>query len=712
MIALGALVFGVATVWFFFWRTNQIDRILSHKNRQLVAVFSIIFIVLALLMSIENVISDDMDKANAWSHLYGLFSQTVGAYSYNDDNSNPKQQIFYIIVSLTGAVLFSGAFVATITNSLLRRIDDSEKGMARYRNLRNHDIVIGANELLPSVVLYLTSTEVRKDAARKGFFERLLLKPSKLFASKKILIVTHKDTDEVQAQLAKMDLNHSGKIIIYRDDISASKYLEDICLNRCNRVVIIGDRDVESGDTDNVATLKRIHNQAKRYYKESERGRKETQCFVSYYNDNMVLNFCCNPDNRDAAFHIYPFNFHSLWADNIWGYGQLDADIKKREKGNEFKPLRPVDADMGKRVNGKEFFKPLRPVDDGEEYSLHIVILGFSVMAVELVKTAVKVAHFSNFNEKNNKGKTLITVITNNKARVNRFNVLYGTLDKLPDIDLEFKDHDVNSKECLDLLASYAETEARKMYIAICSDNMNDNIALANNMPCAIYSHSIPVLVYQDEFQEAVECILRKHLREGNNIKVFGAYNSNVNLKATFSKAISLKYIYSQIKNQCKDSTPEEFYLNLKEGNSVFSIMPENARTEWFKEHFDNVRRRWLAIANAMSNMTASAKYRIVEKNDRYPDIDIARFLKTMSPVMQRQYIAWNIIAGYTPEDIAKPNDWLLRKVKTLHTLEILKSKEKEEVEIKERIEEIEKECMAVLFWLYENNCMLELYEE
>ena len=683
MIALGALVFGVATAWFFFWRTNQIDRILSHKNRQLVAVFSIIFIVLALLMSIENVISEDMDKANAWSHLYGLFSQTVGAYSYNDDNSNPKQQIFYIIVSLTGAVLFSGAFVATITNSLLRRIDDSEKGMARYRNLRNHDIVIGANELLPSVVLYLTSTEVRKDAARKGFFERLLLKPSKLFASKKILIVTHKDTDEVQAQLAKMDLNHSGKIIIYRDDISASKYLEDICLNRCNRVVIIGDRDVENGDTDNVATLKRIHNQAKRYYKESEHGRREIQCFVSYYNDNMVLNFCCNPDNRDAAFHIYPFNFHSLWADNVWGYGQLDADMEWE--------------------NGNEFFKPLRPVDDGEEYSLHIVILGFSVMAVELVKTAVKVAHFSNFNEKNNKGKTLITVITNNKARVNRFNVLYGTLDKLPDIDLEFKDHDVNSKECLDLLASYAETEAKKMYIAICSDNMNDNIALANNMPCAIYSHSIPVLVYQDEFQDAVECILRKHLREGNNIKVFGAYNSFVDLTATFSEASSLKYIYRQIGKLCKDSTPEQIYLKLKEGERVLSIMPENAITEWFKEHFDNVRRRWLAIVNAMSNMMASAKYRIV-KGGEPADIDFAEFMKTLSPVMQRQYIAWNILAGYTPGKVTEPNDWLLRKVRTLHTSYVLKSVKEKDAEIKERIEEIEKECLTILLWLHENN--------
>lgn len=692
MIALGALVFGVATVWFFFWRTNQIDRILSHKNRQLVAVFSIIFIVLGLLMSIENVISEDMNKANAWSHLYGLFSQTVGAYSYNDKNSNPKQQIFYIIVSLTGAVLFSGAFVATITNSMLRRIDDSEKGMARYRNLRNHDIVIGANELFPSVILYLMSPDVNKDATRGSFFKRLFYKPSKLFSSKKILIVTNKDVSEVRAQLAKLDLYRDSKIIIYRDYIFDSKYLEDICLNRCNRVVIIGDRDVESGDTDNVATLKRIHNKVKDYYKKSERGRKEIQCFVSYYNDNMVLNFCCNPNNRDAAFHIYPFNFHSLWADNVWGYGQLYADIKKREKGNEFKPLRPV--------------------DDGEEYSLHIVILGFSVMAVELVKTAVKVAHFSNFNKKNNKGKTLITVITNNKARVNRFNVLYGTLDKLPDIDLEFKDHDVNSKECLELLASYAETEAKKMYIAICSDNMNDNIALANNMPCAIYSHSIPVLVYQDEFQDAVECILRKHLREGNNIKVFGAYNSFVDLTATFSEASSLKYIYRQIGKLCKDSTPEQIYLKLKEGERVLSIMPENAITEWFKEHFDNVRRRWLAIVNAMSNMTASAKYRIVEKNDRYPDIDIARFLETMSPVMQRQYIAWNIIAGYTPEDIAKPNDWLLRKVKTLHTLEILKSMENPGVEIRERINEIEKECMAVLFWLYENNCMLELYEE
>lgn len=692
IIVLGVLLFGVATVWFFFWRTNQIDRILSHKNRQIFVLLFIIFIVLAVLVAIENVISGNMDTTDAWSHLYGLFSQTVGAYSNNNNNANTnqKQQIFYIIVSLTGAVLFSGAFVATITNSLLRRIDDSEKGMARYRNLRNHDIVIGANELLPSVVLYLTSTEVRKDAARKGVFGRLLLKPSKLFASKKILIVTHKDTEGVQAQLAKINLNHSGKIIIYRDNISASKYLEDICLNRCNRVVIIGDSDVENGDAENVATLKRIHNQAKKYYKESEHGRREIQCFISYYNDGMVVNFCGNRDNRDAAFHIYPFNFHALWADNVWGYGQLDANMDKWKSGNGFMPLRAV--------------------DDGGKYSLHIVILGFSVMAMELVKTAVKVAHFSNYDENDDKGKTLITVITNNKARVNRFNVRYGTLDKLPDIKLEFIDYDINSKECLDLLARFAEDEAGKMYVAICSDNMNDNIALANNMPCAVYSHSVPVLVYQDEFQDAVDCILRKHLKEGNNIKVFGAYNTMVNLKATFSDAILLKYIYSQIGKLCESSTPEEIYLKLKAGESIFTIIPGNARTEWFKEGFDNVRRRWLAIVNAMSNMIASAKYRIVTSGES-AEIDFAEFMETMSPVMQRQYIAWNILAGYTPEKVTEPNDWLLRKVRTLNTLDILKPMKEKDVKIKERIEEIEKECLTVLLWLHEYNFTLEQYD-
>ena len=92
IIILGVLLFGVATVWFFFWRTNQIDRILSHKNKQIFVLLFIIFIVLAVLVAIENVISGNVDKTKAWSHLYGLFSQTVGAYS-----NNPKIRNYHPI---------------------------------------------------------------------------------------------------------------------------------------------------------------------------------------------------------------------------------------------------------------------------------------------------------------------------------------------------------------------------------------------------------------------------------------------------------------------------------------------------------------------------------------------------------------------------------------------------------------------------------------
>ena len=111
-----------------------------------------------------------------------------------------------------------------------------------------------------------------------------------------------------------------------------------------------------------------------------------------------------------------------------------------------------------------------------------------------------------------------------------------------------------------------------------------------------------------------------------------------------------------------------------------------------------------------MSNRIASAKYRIVTSGES-AEIDFAEFMETMSPVMQRQYIAWNILAGYTPEKVTEPNDWLLRKVRTLNTLDILKPMKEKDVEIKERIEEIEKGCLTILLWLHEYNFTLAQYD-
>lgn len=632
-------------VWYICSGTNQIDRLLLHGRRQIWVLMAIIAVVLILLVSVEHILSRDKDDHDSIFFLYGLFSQTVSVYQ----GQEPLwKQIYYLLASLTGTILFSGVFIATVTNSLLRRIENSRSGRTRYSRLRNHDVVIGAGEILIPSLIFLARDN------RNG----------------KLVIVTNENVDDVYHRLSELNEDVSKRVIIYKSDISTTDYLHYLCLDRCRSVVILGDGQSTDSDAANVAVLKRLHG-----YVKSLRRKDVFHCYVSYSDDNMLLNYCCNDKYADVGFRIYPFNFYAQWSDRIWGYGQLYSRLYRK---------------AGESAHSS--FTPLRPVKDDAEYSLHVVVAGFGPMAAELVKTAVKVAHFANYDETTHRGKTLISVISDDTAALNRFTARYGNLSEIPDVDCEYIDCDINSRECFDRLSRWAASEHDRLYVAICSENMNDNAMLANNMPSDIYKYAVPTLVYLNHYTDAVDCLFGRRLRDCADMKIFGAYNSYVDLCGSLKEAISLKYI-------CK---------HVKRGEVSERLSQSEAAAEWYMTHWDNIRRRWMATINALYNMIDSAGMRFVVK-DAQADADaVSEFAEAVAPIYQRQYIAWNILAGYTAGEIGNDSEWLLRRVNTLHELSALKAHSKDNAAIEQHIADIENACEGILVWLSCNKVELK----
>lgn len=647
-------------IWYLLRGTDQINKILIHRNKQIWFLIAIIVLVFIWFTAIEYIIwenwgnvyntdyMNNSDDTNPIFLLYSIFYQTEKIHQIS-----PFLwiKLFYVFVSLIGSILFTGMFIATITNSFQRRIEDSEKGRTRYSKLRNHDVIIGSNEILAAAILFLA--EENKE--------------------NKFVVVTNGNIEMTRRRVSKLEKNVLKRVIIYKSDILNSDYLNELCLKVCCRTVILGDGNSEGNDAANVATLKQLH----KHIKDKCSGHN-FRCYISYFDDNMLLNYCCNDKYADGHFNIYPFNFYEQWTDKIWGYGQLYNDILKK---NENKSLQSV-------------FASLTPVFDEATYALHIVVIGFSTMAIELVKTAVKVAHFAGYNEQKQTGKTLITIITDDKSAVNRFQVKYRLLSQVPDVDCEYENCDINSADCYDLLSRYAASEYDRLYLAICSNETSANITLANNLPSDIYKYSIPTLVYQKEFTDAEDCYFNKHLRNRKNIQIFGAYNSYVNLDGALEEAMALRYCYRNGGTLAGDTEQ----------------MSEKALNKWFGAHWDNTRRRWLATVNAMHNMMTSAHLRFVNIENQ-PEIDnvtVDQFKDAVASVVQYQYIAWNILAGYMPGDITKASEWTLKKVNTLYPLSILVANQDINDSAKERIKDVEDECKSILCWLKVNNFELK----
>lgn len=654
-VIITSITFLAAIFWCSFFRTDLIDKVLIHKNRQLWAITIVIIIVFILLTSIKSVISSNTNDPDSIFFLYDIFSQNTGIYPHGE---NIWIQAFYMLVSLTGTILLSGAFIATITNSFMRRIDDSQNGRTRYSRLRNHDVIIGANEILISVIKYLIHESGAKESKNKeNESSKTYITANK---KNKIVIVSNKDIEEIHRQLSVLNSKIRERIIIYRSDISTEEYIGTLCLKKCRRIVVLGDCSIEESDAENLIVLKRVHEYVRKLNTD-----RIFQCFISYYDDNILLNYCCHDDTTDPNFRICPFNFHAQWADKIWGYGQIHR-------------LMDPSTSTG--------FTPLTPISDDVDYSLHVVVLGLSTMAIELVKTVAKVAHFANFDESTQRGKTLVTIISDDRTRFNRFHVRYRMLNEIPDIDFEHLDFDINSRECMDLLTQYAASEHSRLYIAICSDNMSDNIILANNLPSDVYKYSVPTIVYQKRFLDIDDYVFRKHLHKEKKVRPFGAYDSYIDLLAPLDEACKLKSLYRRAK---------------KNGLAV-QITYDEAQSEWFSAHWDNVRQRWLAIVNSMYNMLNTSEIHLSSNVSENSILSIDQFTEILAPLLQRQYIAWNAIAGYTPGVITRSSEWMLKKVNTLYTLTELKSHENDNIDIKNRVSEIRRECVSILSWLYE----------
>lgn len=637
----------VIIIFVAYNKSNRFDDIMKgNAFMQFILLVCFVAVVFGLMILAYDSYKHPLKGNESFlSHLrlFGLFSQTVNADPTINDTS---VFVFQLFVSIIGAVCFGGILISTISNIFQRRIDAYAKGEVRYRLLSNHDIIIGANELLEPALRHL-KFKSENNANRK---------------SRKVLVVTAKDAKEVRSRIRQIGTVADKNIIIYQDNILCDKLISQLHLFRCKQVIIIGDAPVVKCDLNNtnIADLLYRHFHAEPNSDSPvepapvDKKHRPLPVFVSYFDDSYFLSFC--KEKKATKIYFYPFNYNEMCIANVWGYKQFDQLLSK-EKDYTY-PALSGNLDKG----------PLR-----------LFILGFNAMGQEVLKAAVKWAHFSN----SDIHPTQIHVFTQNLEAMSRFQRRYPNIkNNVHDIDISYHLQTPFSNDVMKILEDAIRNETISPYIVICSDNSIDNFTLATSLPSDVYVKSVPVLVQFEEANHTIVYDFHKNNVRFKNVHFFGYYNNDIPFFFGLELAQDLAFLMAKRKRTDVKGTP---------------------RTRWERFSFDNSKQTRICHINGLSILLKEVGLRVVEGTEGKESL----LNKKAMEIFQKQFVGWNTLAGYSPtETPTSDNDWIHKKVNMLFTYEELE-RAGGEAYIK-RKQSMEDYINDIMLWLQNHNKSLE----
>lgn len=688
------ILFFILTLLFVinhFIKVNRIDFAMKKTGRQIILLILFVAFVFVLLVLIYYVLSPTLDNDKLFK-LFGVFSQALNV----DPKLNMDRNIYDLIVSLAGAVCFGGILISTISNIIQRRVDSYTKGEVRYSHLHGHNIIIGTNELLEPAMRHLM-------LEKKGKHNKMVKKRIERIT----LVLTTEDAEKTRARIRKMGVIDDNNLIIYRDNIfnwipvkkkkwhfpwqhshstsekpsnssnvkqlDEEKYnvLKQLNLSKCKQVVVIGDEPIENSDINNTNIADLIY----RSSFQMKKRKRPLPIYVSYYDDAYFMCFF-NKDLDVSHVYFYPFNYYELCIANVWG---------------------------NKLLCDKNNYPGLSNIS--EKKPLHLYILGFNAMGQEVLKAALKWAHFSNC------ANTMISIFTENQEAQNRFLRRYPNINgRVFDMDIDYNIQSPYAKETMDDLKNTVSNEKERPYIVICSDNNTNNFMLATHLPSEVYKKGVPILVQFDHNSYTLEQRFHANNKRFGNIHFFGFHNNDISFSLGLEIAQELFFLHGINKGFLKKTESDKrSFLNYWE--KVFKKETNDARARWEASPYNNVRRTHISCAQGLSILLQELELSVVENPDKKPNKEDpgrdALLGDITKDILQRIYVGSYIAAGNIPTNSpSSENDEDNGCLNELFTYDELRkaggeSFLKRDKRLKEYIEE-------VLEWLTRNGKILK----
>lgn len=484
----------------------------------LVTLFLLVFVVAVVVraFSLQEVVSRQGIKET----LIDMMSSS-SLVDYVQGKGNPKGSGWvFLLIYLCGMVFFSGLLIATITNMLSSYGERFNSGMVNYRNLKNHILFIGYDDMVMGVLNQMSQQGV--------------------FAKRHVVIALQQDVALFRTQVvSRFPSEYANKLILIQANLTDENDLKSkLKVHKAAKVYIIGCEDMESHDSLNVDSFIKI-------CRITDGTEFMPHCYVNFQHQSSFSLFQVYSAQSDKSSLVskndieffecnkrffHPFNFEEVWARKVLAnldgsYNGFEIDIR-----TEFD-------DNGVMVRQKS----MNEIADG---FVHVVIYGMSEMAEAFVKELAFLAHYPNF-VTNREARTRITIVDENlqdkmyyfMGRYSEFfkhchvgYTRYGTEVAETDfpikpendfLDMEFEFIEANNSDPRfgRQLEEWCMDKKQLLTMVVCYEDTFRNNAAGLYLPRVVYENDVPVLIYQRNKGSLGEFLSKSRY---SNIRPFG----------------------------------------------------------------------------------------------------------------------------------------------------------------------------------------------
>ena len=583
--------------------------------------------------------------------------------SFKTGNGTPSVLIpFLCIISVVGFILFCGIMISVFSNIIQRRVDDYKNGAIRYKNLKDHIVIIGFDELMPSLV-------------RQKCKELEKCKDS----NSSILILSKKDSCKVREQVNSMLTKEEKKrIIVYCGRRDSEEELDKLNLDKAKEIYILGNRQNVGHDALNIDCLGKMrkiieknkqnalnHGCLGKMMKISKKyhtkklilgwlkkmrkilGRRGNKIRVTVMFDNYAtfsaFQISDLAEEWRKSFKFTPFNFYEYWAQKVIVDHDYDGTYKEEDISYP-------------RIEGEA---PLKGTDD----IVNVIIFGITSMGVAIATQAAHYLHFSRKTDGSLRKSRITFICANAREEMNMFYSLYGNFFEIQssyfrdfingdgyevkicptrfkddnadflDVEFEFINGESFHPGVRDYLKKIAKDEHRHISIFITTGNDRRDINIGMSLPEEVYTsekpNRAPVFVHQKSSGELLKLLQDTSNYKFKNIYPFGMIDTKLDLNSkNHFKAMLLNQSYSD------------------EGLSVKNVV-EKAANKWDK----------LSAAFQWSSLYSANSYELKLKElgilkDGTIDIgqletDINKHLDELCEIEQNRWNVEKLLMGY-----------------------------------------------------------------
>ncbi len=357
---------------------------------------------------------------------------------------------------------------------------------------------------------------------------------------KYVLIQTRNEVAKERFKLElKLNRLDEEKVVFYFGDRVIYEDIKDLGLERAKEVYILGedmsDKAEQDHDSYNMKCLELISHYCENMPKKKSWAGKKLRCHVNFeYQSTYTIFKSTNIYNRlNENVEFLPFNIHEIWAKKVLvdNYAIIPGNRADESSVQRYLPL-----DCYKDVQTNQYVG----IKCDTDKSVHLFVVGMNQMGTELALQAALLTHLPNYHTKG--CRTTISFIDEQAARGGEFleeqlsalfalcrhrtikckkgerikrweeekdvdidpmcdeNSPYHHLGRegnFMDIQWEFIEGNVASKEILDYMTEVASDDRKTCTVAVCFNNPALSIATALYLPEAIMEKVLQVLVYQ-----------------------------------------------------------------------------------------------------------------------------------------------------------------------------------------------------------------------